>query len=72
MDFNFNLDLGLGTETKTTELSVNEIYESFIIGGGPAAMTAAVYLMRKGIKAAIVAGKIGGQVGDITILKEMS
>ena len=64
MDFNFNLDLGLGTETKTTELSVNEIYESFIIGGGPAAMTAAVYLMRKGIKAAIVAGKIGGQVGD--------
>jgi alkyl hydroperoxide reductase subunit AhpF len=36
MDFNFNLDFGLGSETKTTELSVNEIYESFIIGGGPA------------------------------------
>ena len=60
----FNLDLGLGTETKTRDLDVNEIYESFIIGGGPAAMTAAVYLMRKGIKAAIVAGKIGGQVAD--------
>lgn len=64
MDFNFNLDLGLGAETKTRDLDVNEIYESFIIGGGPAAMTAAVYLMRKGIKTAIVAGKIGGQVGD--------
>ncbi len=60
----FNLDLGLGVETNTTDVNVNEIYESFIIGGGPAAMTAAVYLMRKGIKTAIVAGKIGGQVGD--------
>lgn len=64
MDFNFNMDLGLGMQTKTRELDINEVYESFIIGGGPAAMTAAVYLMRKGIKAAIVAGKIGGQVGD--------
>lgn len=64
MDFNFNLDLGLGAETKTRDLDVNETYESFIIGGGPAAMTAAVYLMRKGIKTAIVAGKIGGQIGD--------
>lgn len=60
----FNLDLGLGVETNTTDVNVNEIYESFIVGGGPAAMTAAVYLMRKGIKTAIVAGKIGGQVGD--------
>lgn len=60
----FNLDLGLGEEAKTTELLENELYEVFIIGGGPAALTAAVYCMRKGVKTAIVASRIGGQVGD--------
>lgn len=64
MDLNFNLDLGLGEKTQTKELNENELYDVFIIGGGPSSLTAAVYCMRKGVKTAIVASKIGGQVAD--------
>lgn len=64
MDLNFNLNLGLGETTKTKELSENELYDVFIIGGGPSALTSAVYCMRKGVKTAIVASKLGGQVAD--------
>ncbi len=64
MDLNFNLDLGLGEETKTRELNENELYDVFIIGGGPSALTAAVYCMRKGVNTALVASKLGGQVAD--------
>lgn len=64
MDFNFNLDLSFAEEKKIKELNEKEIYDVFIIGGGPAALTAAVYCMRKGVNTAIVASKIGGQVAD--------
>lgn len=42
----FNLDLGLGVETNTTDVNVNEIYES-LLSVVTAAMITAVYLMRK-------------------------
>lgn len=64
MDLNFNLDLGLGEEAKTLPLTEDELYDVFIIGGGPSALTSAVYCMRKGVKTALVASKIGGQVAD--------
>jgi alkyl hydroperoxide reductase subunit F len=37
------------------------IYESIIIGGGPAGITAGIYLARKKVKFLMVAGNIGGQ-----------
>ena len=40
------------------------IYDSLVIGGGPAAMSAAIYSVRKGIKTALLADKFGGQVND--------
>ena len=43
-------------------------YEVIIVGGGPAAMTAAIYCSRKGLDVALIAKKLGGQVtytGDI-------
>lgn len=39
-------------------------YDALILGGGPAGAAAAIYLARKGVKTAVIAGRIGGQVKD--------
>ncbi|QBG49118.1 alkyl hydroperoxide reductase subunit F [Verrucomicrobia bacterium S94] len=39
-------------------------YDVAIIGGGPAGASAAIYTARKGLKTAIIAEKIGGQVNE--------
>ncbi|TDT72353.1 alkyl hydroperoxide reductase subunit F [Hypnocyclicus thermotrophus] len=62
MDLSFNLNLS--ADSKAKELDEKELYDVVIIGGGPAAMTAAVYCMRKGVKTALVTKNIGGQVSD--------
>lgn len=38
------------------------LYDVIIVGGGPAALSAAVYLLRKGLDTALLTGNIGGQV----------
>lgn len=37
-------------------------YEVIVVGGGPAAMSAAVYAVRKGLDVALIAQKFGGQI----------
>lgn len=37
-------------------------YEVIVIGGGPAAMSAAIYATRKGLDVALIAPKLGGQI----------
>jgi glutaredoxin-like protein len=37
-------------------------YEVIIVGGGPAAMSAAIYCARKGLDVALIAKKLGGQI----------
>jgi alkyl hydroperoxide reductase subunit F len=37
-------------------------YEVLIVGGGPAAMSAALYATRKGLDVALIANKFGGQI----------
>lgn len=63
MDFNFDFS-DSNEENKIIALSEDELYEIVIIGGGPAAMTAAVYCMRKGLNAAMITKNVGGQVID--------
>jgi len=42
----------------------NIVYDLLVIGGGPAAMTAAVYAARKMLKLAVLTDEFGGQVAD--------
>ncbi len=37
-------------------------YEAIIVGGGPAALSAAIYAVRKGLDVALIAKKLGGQI----------
>lgn len=47
---------------KATKAEGQREYEVVIVGGGPAAMSAAVYAARKGLDVALVAKKLGGQI----------
>lgn len=40
------------------------VYDVVVVGGGPAGASAAIYSARKGLKTAIIAERVGGQVQD--------
>lgn len=44
------------------KLNPNTIYDIIIIGGGPAALTSAVFAIRKGFNIALITKDIGGQI----------
>lgn len=46
-------------------------YDVAVIGGGPAGAAAAIYTARKGLKTAIVAERIGGQVNETKGIENM-
>lgn len=51
--------------TRAQEVTPSEHhFDILVAGGGPAGTAAAVYSARKGLKVAIVAGRIGGQVNE--------
>ncbi len=52
----------LGTSKSSEDFENKAAYDTLIIGGGPAAATAAVYAARKGISTGLVASEFGGQV----------
>ncbi len=63
MDFpDFSLDTSLLEGAKKPEQG--EVYDVIIIGGGPAAMTAAVYAARKMMNLAIITKDFGGQIRE--------
>jgi len=47
---------------KVRRVEIDNEYEVLIIGGGPAALSAALYAARKDLDVALVAGKLGGQI----------
>lgn len=46
-------------------------YDVVVIGGGPAGASSAIYTARKGLKTAVIAEKIGGQVQDTKGIENM-
>ncbi len=68
MDFpSFSLDTSLLEEAKEPEPEVT--YDLLILGGGPAAMSTAVYAARKLIKLAIITKDFGGQVRETSAVE---
>lgn len=63
----FSLDLSALGDTKRPEPGA--IYDLLILGGGPAALTAAVYAARKMMKVALVTRDFGGQVSDTSLVE---
>lgn len=57
-------NLNFGTAKKEVEFNADTVYDSIIIGYGPAGMNAAIYLKRKGLNVGIIGRKPGGQVAD--------
>ena len=57
------LDTG-SVEKQAQLLNEKDPYDMLIVGGGPAAASAAIYAARKGIRTGIVADRFGGQVLD--------
>ncbi len=65
MDFNLNFNMPENKgEYKIKSMNSNELYDILILGGGPAALTAAVYCMRKGVKTGLITDNVGGQVAE--------
>jgi alkyl hydroperoxide reductase subunit F len=54
----------IGVEAHAAAPQEAQVVDVAIIGGGPAGTAAAIYSARKGLKVALVAGRIGGQVRD--------
>jgi len=57
------LDSGAGARA-AKELATKPVFDTLIVGGGPAGAAAAIYSARKGIKTGVVAERFGGQVLD--------
>lgn len=53
------------------EPSVEKEYDLLVIGGGPAGASSAIYSARKGIKVAVIAQRIGGQVKETTGIENL-
>ncbi len=53
-----------GSEPLADAEPVSRTYDVLVLGGGPAGASAAIYSARKGLRVAIVAEKIGGQVKE--------
>lgn len=59
-----------GTDA-SAQSSVEKHYDVVIIGGGPAGSSAAIYSARKGLKVAVVADRIGGQVKETVSIENL-
>ena len=66
------LEEKLGTTKKSSEDDATPLgFDAVIAGGGPAGAASAIYLARKGMNVAVVAGRVGGQVEDTNEIENL-
>ncbi len=61
-DPEFDVGLALAVAAGTPALNPGRFYDALVLGAGPAGISAAVYLVRKGLATGVIAQSLGGQV----------
>lgn len=51
--------------------TIEREYDLIVVGGGPAGATAALYTARKGLRVAVIAERVGGQVNETTAIENI-
>lgn len=64
------LERELGSAPSAAE-QPERAYDLIVIGGGPSGIASAIYSARKGLKVAVLAERIGGQVNDTTAIENI-
>ncbi|MBS9403415.1 alkyl hydroperoxide reductase subunit F [Halomonas sp. TRM85114] len=64
------VDTGLA-EREAAKLSEKPVFDTLMIGGGPAGAAAAIYAARKGIRTGVAAERFGGQVLDTMSIENL-
>jgi alkyl hydroperoxide reductase subunit F len=61
-DPDFDVGFALQTPAGAPGLNPARLYDALVLGAGPAGISAAIYLVRKGLATGVVAQSLGGQV----------
>lgn len=65
------LEAAYGSTLDKSAAPATRTYDAIVAGGGPAGAAAAIYLARKGVRTAVVAGRVGGQVKDTMSIENL-
>lgn len=60
------LEEKMGVTEQAAVTSEPQIFDLIVVGGGPAGSASAIYSARKGLRVALVAERVGGQVNETT------